>query len=156
MASVIRWEPMRDFGTLKTRMDRLFDQFSRNWETEEGLTAGTWVPPVDVYETNDSIVLKLDLPEVRQEDVDISVEGNTLLIRGERKKEKEIEEKNYHRVERQYGSFARSFTLPPTLDTERIDAAFSTGVLKLTLPKREEAKPKQIKVKINGDGATAR
>jgi len=156
MSSIIRWEPYRELGTLRDRMDRLFDQFSgRNWGTDEGLTAGMWNPPVDVYESNDNIILKVDLPEVNQDDVDISVQGNTLTIRGERKRENEVQEKDYYRMERSYGTFMRSFSLPNTVDAEKIDANFSQGVLKVTLPKREESKPKQIKVKIgstDGDG----
>ena len=151
MSSLIRWEPFRDFCTLQDRMNRMFGGISRRPEsTDEGLTAGSWTPSVDVYETNDSIVLKADLPGMSQNDVEISVEGNTLTVKGERKFEKEVNEKEYYRMERSYGTFTRSFTLPPTVDADKIDAAFAQGVLKITLPKREESKPKQIKVKING------
>jgi HSP20 family protein len=123
----------------------------RVWGGEEGLTTGVWMPPVDVFETNDSIVLKADLPDVNKDEVDISVQNNTLTIRGERKREKEINERDFYRMERSYGSFARSFSLPPTVDAEKIEAAFTNGVLTLTLPKREESKPKQIKVKASGN-----
>ena len=151
MSSMIRFEPFREMATLRDRMGRLFgDRLVRPWETDEGLTAGLWTPQVDVYETKESIVLQADLPGMKENEVDISVEGNTLTIKGERKKEQEVQEKDYYRVERSYGSFTRSFTLPPTVDSGKIDAAFSQGVLKITLPKREESKPKQIKVKING------
>jgi HSP20 family protein len=133
-------------------MEKAFGDAARGWGHDEGLTSGPWTPAVDVYETNDAIVLKADLPDVKQEDVDISVEGNTLSIRGERKQEKEVHDKNYYRMERSYGNFVRSFSLPATVDSEKIDATFSHGVLKLTIPKREESKPKQIKVKVAGDG----
>ena len=151
MSSMIRWEPFRDFVALRDRMDRLFGEVGgRSWPTEEGLTTGIWNPPVDVYETADSIVLKADLPEVSKDDVDISVEGNVLTIRGERQREDEVKEKDFYRRERSYGAFTRSFTLPGTVDADKIEAGFAGGVLTVTLPKREESKPKQIKVKVNG------
>ena len=151
MSSLIRWEPFRDFYTLQNQINRVFgDRSQRPGTADEGLTAGPWTPQVDVYETNESIVLKADLPGMSQNDVEISVEGNTLTVKGERKFEKEVSEKEYYRMERSYGTFTRSFTLPPTVDSDKIDAAFSQGVLKITLPKKEESKPKQIKVKING------
>ena len=151
MSSLIRWEPFRDIYSLQDRMNRLFGDLShRPGATDEGLTSGAWTPQVDVYETAESIVLKADLPGMSQNDVEISVEGNTLTVKGERKFEKEVNEKDYYRMERSYGTFTRSFTLPPTVDSDKIDAAFAQGVLKITLPKREESKPKQIKVKING------
>ncbi|OFW25956.1 MAG: molecular chaperone [Acidobacteria bacterium RIFCSPLOWO2_02_FULL_59_13] len=152
MSSMIRWEPFRELATLRDRMDRLFDQYSRGWGADEGLTTSLWNPPVDVYETNESIVIKADLPEVAPNDVDIAVQGNTLTVRGERKRESEIHEKDYHRVERSYGTFARSFTLPATIDADKIEANFSQGVLKINLPKREESKPKQVKVKVGSNG----
>ena len=158
MSSIIRWEPFRDLVSLRDRMDRLFGDFAgrgwptQGWPTEEGLTAGMWNPPVDVYETKDSIVLKADLPDVKKEEVDISVEGNVLTLRGERKREKEVKEKDFYRMERSYGAFSRSFTLPGSVDADKIEADFAGGVLKVTLPKREESKPKQIKVKVSGDG----
>src|SRR5581483_3443687 len=145
MSTLTRWEPARELTTLRDRMDRLFsDVFGRAWGDQEGLSSGVWVPPVDVYETDNHIVLKADLPDVNQDDVDISVQNNTLTIKGERKMEKEVKEKNYYRMERSYGTFSRSFTLPPTVDSDKIEGTFENGVLKLTLPKREESKPKQI------------
>jgi len=153
MSSVIRWEPFRDLVALKDRMDRLFsDVPGRGWPREEGLTAGAWLPPVDVYETNDSIIMKAELPGLTENDVDISVEGNILTLKGERQREKEVEEKNYYRAERTFGAFTRTFNLPPTVDAGRIGASFSHGVLQLTLPKREETKPRQIKVKVESNG----
>jgi HSP20 family protein len=132
-------------------MDRLFHEFGRGWASEEGLATGVWMPPVDVFETPESIVLKADLPDVNKDEVDISIENNTLTIRGERKLEKETKEKNFYRMERSYGTFSRSFTLPPTVAADRVEAGFDNGVLTLTLPKREESKPKQIKVKVNSN-----
>jgi len=156
MSSLIRWEPFREFATLSDRMNRLFGETGRtwpaNWPAEEGLTTGLWNPPVDVYETTDSLVLKADLPEVNKENVDISVQGNVLSIRGERKREEEVKEKDFYRMERTHGVFTRSFTLPGTVDPEKIEAGFSGGVLTVTLPKREESKPKQIRVKVTGNG----
>jgi HSP20 family protein len=134
-------------------MERMFGETAgRNWPTEEGLATSVWNPPVDVYETADSIVLKADLPEVNKDDVDISVQGNVLTIRGERKREQEVKEQNYYRMERSHGTFTRSFTLPGTVDAEKIEAGFTGGVLTVTLPKREESKPKQIRVKLSGNG----
>ena len=153
MSSLIRWEtPFRDLAALRDRMDRIFsDTPVQPWGTDEGLTASLWAPPVDVFESGDNIVLKADLPGLSQNDVEISVEGSTLTINGERKKETQTEEKGYYRMERHYGTFTRSFTLPATVDPNRIDATFTQGVLTVTLPKREESKPKQIKVTVNGD-----
>jgi HSP20 family protein len=153
MSTLIRWEPTRELSTLRGRMDRLFNEaLGRTWGSEEGLATGVWVPPVDVFETPESIVLKADLPDVKKDEVDISIENNTLTIKGERKMEKETTEKNFYRCERSYGAFTRSFTLPPTVETEKAEAAFENGVLTLTLPKREESKPKQIKVKVSSNG----
>ena len=153
MSTLVRLEPFRDRLSLRDRMDRLFDEFTgRGWPGEESLSTGVWNPAVDVYETKDSIVLKADLPDVKQEDVDISIQGSTLTLRGERKHEKEIKEKDCYRMERSYGAFSRSFTLPGTVDPDKIEANFSGGVLSITLPKKEESKPKQIKVKVEGNG----
>jgi HSP20 family protein len=156
MSTIARWEPFRDLVTMRDRMDRLFHHLGSrntgNWGEDEGLTAGVWNPPVDVYETGDGIVLKADIPDVNQNNVDISVQGNILTIKGERKREKEVEEKEFYRMERTFGAFQRSFSLPPTVDTEKINANFSQGVLQVTLPKREESKPKQIKVQVQSDG----
>ena len=153
MSTLIRWEPTRELATLRDRMDRQFsDALSRNWGGEEDLAKGVWIPPVDVFETPESIVLKADLPEVNKDEVDISIENNTLTIKGERKMEEAVKEKNFYRMERSYGSFSRSFTLPPTVAGDKAEASFHDGVLTLTLPKREESKPRQIKVKVSGNG----
>ena len=151
MSTMIRWEPFREIASIRDRMNRVFgDVGSAPWAPDEGLTTGLWTPPVDVYETKDSIVLTADLPGIGENEVDISVEGNMLTIKGERKRDAEIKQKDYFRTERSYGGFIRSFTLPPTVDGEKVDAVFSKGVLKITLPKRDESKPRQIKVKVSG------
>src|SRR6267378_3805362 len=146
MKSLTRWEPFRGTTSLQEQVNRLFnDVFERNSE-ESSLTA--WAPAVDIYETEHELVVKADLPEVDPKDLDIRVENNILTIRGERKFEKKVNQENYLRVERAYGSFARSFTLANTANSEAIKADYQNGVLTLSIPKREEAKPKQIKVNV--------
>ncbi len=146
MRTITRWEPFRGATSLQDQMTRLFnDVFERAGE-ESSLTA--WAPSVDIYETEHELVVKADLPEVDPKDLDIRVENNILTIRGERKFEKKVSEENYLRVERAYGSFARSFTLANTVNSDAIKADYQNGVLMLSIPKREEAKPKQIKVNV--------
>ncbi len=146
MRTLTRWEPFRGANSLQDQVNRLFsDVFERQGE-ESSLTA--WAPSVDIYETEHELVVKADLPEVDPKDLDIRVENNILTIRGERKFEKNVNEENYLRVERAYGSFARSFTLASTVNSEAIKADYQNGVLTLSIPKREEAKPKQIKVNV--------
>jgi HSP20 family protein len=146
MRTLTRWEPFRRTTSLQDQVNRLFsDVFERKGE-ESSLTA--WAPSVDIYETEHELVVKADLPEVDPKDLDIRVENNILTIRGERKFEKKVNEENYLRVERAYGSFARSFTLANTVNSEAIKADYQNGVLTLSIPKREEAKPKQIKVNV--------
>jgi HSP20 family protein len=146
MRTLTRWEPFRGTTSLQNQVNRLFsDVFERKGE-ESSLTA--WAPSVDIYETEHELVVKADLPEVDPKDLDIRVENNILTIRGERKFEKKVNEENYLRVERAYGSFARSFTLANTVNSEAIKADYQNGVLTLSIPKREEAKPKQIKVNV--------
>jgi len=151
MSTLIRWEPSREIPLLRHHMDRLFNEMlGRNGGAEqEGLATGAWIPQIDIAETPESIVLKADLPGIAKDDVEISIENNTLTLRGERKMEQETKDKQVYRLERSYGTFARSFTLPPIVDTERAHADFTNGVLTLTLPRREESKPKQIKVKVS-------
>ncbi len=148
MTVVTRWDPFRELNALQSRMNRLFEQQYSG--REESLTAGAFVPPVDIYEDEHSIQLKLEVPSIDEKDLDIKVENNTLTVSGERKFESEEKEENFHRVERRYGSFTRSFTLPNTVSTEEIQADYDQGVLKIRLAKRAEAKPKQIKVNIGG------
>ena len=144
--AITRYDPFRDLFRLQ---DQLFKTFGEAYapREESGLTAA-WTPAVDVFEDADSITLKVELPEVDAKDVDIQVEANQLTIRGERKLEKAEEREGYHRIERTYGAFSRSFTLPSTVDAEHISAESRDGVLRIVLPKRAETKPRQIKVQV--------
>ena len=146
MRALTRFEPFRGATTLQDQVNRLFNGVLERTGEQSSLTA--WAPSVDIYETEHELVVKADLPEVDPKDLDIRVENNILTIRGERKFEKNVSEENYLRVERSYGSFARSFTLANTVNSEAIKADYQNGVLKLSIPKREEAKPKQIKVSV--------
>ncbi|HZR65298.1 MAG TPA: Hsp20/alpha crystallin family protein [Terriglobales bacterium] len=146
MTVLTRWDPFREFSTLQDRMNRLFrDSYG---DREEALTTSTFAPAVDVYEDEHNITLNIEVPGIEEKDIDVRVENNTLTVHGERKFEKEQKEENFRRVERQYGSFTRSFTLPNTVDTESIQANYDKGVLKVQLAKKAEAKPKQIKVNV--------
>jgi len=151
--AIVRWEPFRDLVGLQERMNRLFDESYRTrggtGQEDEWALGGSWAPAVDIYEHDGNIVLKAELPGVDPKDVDVRVENNTLTLRGERKFDAEVKRDSYHRVERSYGAFARSFTLPSVLDTEKIKADYRDGVLKVVFPKREEAKPKQIQVNVS-------
>src|SRR5260221_13472812 len=152
MATLDRWEPFR--GTSPdTQLNRLFSDFFGRATQEQNLT--TWAPAVDIYEGEHELVVKADLPDIKPEELDIRVENNILTIRGERKFEKKVDEKNYLRVERSYGSFSRRFALANTVNSEAIKADYKDGVLTLTIPKREEAKPKQIKVNVGAHAAVA-
>ena len=154
MSSIItRWDPFRELSTLQQRMNRLF-QDSLQSQGEEGLMTGSFVPAVDIYEDEQSITLKMEVPGVEQKDLDIRVENHTLTVRGERKFEKDEKEENFHRIERRYGSFFRSFSLPNTVDTDNIKADYENGVLKIKLAKRAEAKPKQVKVNVGSGEKT--
>jgi HSP20 family protein len=150
MTVLTRWDPFRELSTLQNRMSRLFEEQYGSGR-EESLTAGAFVPPVDIYEDEHSIQLKLEVPGIDQKDLDVKVENNFLTVSGERKFEKEEKEENFRRVERRYGSFTRSFTLPNTVNSEDVSADYNAGILKITLGKRAEAKPKQIKVN-SGEG----
>lgn len=153
MRTITRWEPFRGVSTLQDQINRLFTGTLERAGEESSLTA--WAPAVDIYETEHELVVKADLPDVDPQDLDIRVENNVLTIRGERKFEKEVNEENYLRVERAYGAFARSFTLANTVNSEAIKADYQNGVLTLSIPKREEAKPKQIKVNVNTQAMAA-
>jgi HSP20 family protein len=153
MRTIARWEPFRGGNTLQDQINRLFkDTFERVGE-ESNLSA--WAPPVDIYETEHELVVKAELPEIDPKDLDIRVENNILTIRGERKFEKKVSEENYLRVERSYGAFARSFPLGNTVNSEAIKADYQNGLLTLSIPKREEAKPKQIKVNVGAPAVAA-
>ncbi|MCL6566136.1 MAG: Hsp20/alpha crystallin family protein [Acidobacteriia bacterium] len=147
MPTITRWDPFRNLLTLQEQMNRLFeDTFSRARADESSLAA--WVPPVDIYETESELVLKADLPGIQEKDLDIRVENNMLTIRGERKFDQTVKEDNYLRVERAYGTFSRSFSLPNTVNPDAIRAEYRNGVLEVRMPKREESKPKQIRVTV--------
>ena len=154
MSMITRWDPFRELNTITDRMNRLFqDSFGQAGRSEEGLTTANFVPPVDIYEDEHSVTVKMEVPGIDQKDIDVRVENNTLVVRGERKFEKDEKEENFHRIERRYGSFYRAFSLPTTVDTENVSADYDSGVLKIKLAKKAEAKPKQIKVNI-GQGKT--
>lgn len=146
--AIVRWEPVRDLLTLQERMNRMFDESFRGRDDEDWALGGSWAPAVDIYEKDGNIVLKAELPGVDPKDVDVRVENNLLTLRGERKFDNEVKRDNYHRVERAYGAFSRSFTLPNVVDTGNIKAEYRDGVLHMTLPKREEAKPRQIQINV--------
>ena len=150
--AIVRWQPFRDLVGLQDRMNRLFDeafQGSGRSADDDWALGGAWAPAVDIYEQDGSIVLKAELPGVDPKDVDIRLENNVLALRGERKLDTEVKRESYHRVERSYGTFTRSFTLPSVVDQEMIKAEYKDGVLRVTLPKKEEAKPRQINVSVS-------
>ena len=152
MTVLTRWDPFREFSTLQDRMNRLFrDSFGEG--REEALTTTAFAPPVDVYEDEHNVTLKIEVPGIEEKDIDVRIENHTLTVHGERKFEKEEKEENYRRVERQYGSFTRTFTLPNTIETEHVTANYDKGVLKIKLAKKAEAKPKQIKVNVGSERA---
>ena len=141
--AISRWYPIREVASLQDRVNSLFQDFAGDGQT---VTAAAFAPAVDVYENGEKVVLKLDVPGIKEEDLDIRVENQTLSVRGERKFEAEEKEENFHRIERRYGSFFRSFSLPTTVDTENVDASYNAGVLKLELKKKASAQPRQIKL----------
>jgi HSP20 family protein len=151
MTVITRWDPFREFSTLQGRMNRLFRESYGPEGREESLTTASFAPPVDVYEDEHNVTLKIEVPGIDEKDIDVRIENSVLTVHGERKFEKEEKEENYRRVERQYGSFTRTFTLPTTVDTEKVEANYDKGVLKIALPKKAEAKPKQIKVNVGSE-----
>jgi HSP20 family protein len=149
--SMTHWEPFRGLNTLHEQVNRLFeDSFTRTRSGQAELAS--WAPAVDIFETENEVVVKADLPDVQEKAIDVRVENNTLTIRGERKFNNEVHEDNYLRVERAYGTFTRSFSLPNTVNTEGINAEYRNGVLSVRMPKREETKPKQIKISVSENG----
>jgi HSP20 family protein len=151
MTVLTRWEPFREFATLQDRINRVFRDSYSGAGQDEALTTSSFAPAVDVYEDEHKVALKIEVPGIDEKDIDVRVENNTLTVHGERKIEKEEKEENYRRVERQYGSFTRTFTLPTTVDTDTVSATYDKGVLKINLPKKAEAKPKQIKVNVGSE-----
>jgi len=152
-ATLTQFLPLRGVSTLQDQINRLFSETFDRSSDEANLTP--WAPAVDIYETEQNLVVKADLPDIEPEELDIRVENNILTICGERKFEKKVNENNYLRVERSYGSFSRSFSLASTVNTEAIQADYKNGVLTLSIPKREEAKSKQIKVRVESPAAAA-
>jgi HSP20 family protein len=147
--TLTRWETYRDVLALQNRMNNIFQDFSRGNSGENDLvTAAGFVPPVDIYEDEHKLVLKIEIPGMRQEDLEVQMENNTLTVKGERSFQSEGKEENFHRVERRYGTFYRAFTVPNTIDPESIKAEYDAGVLRLELQKRPESKPKQIKINV--------
>lgn len=153
MSSISRLYPFRNVSSLQEQVNRLFEDTFSSQRDNSALTS--WAPAVDIYETEDHLVVKADLPDLNEKDIDVRVENNMLTIRGERKFEQKVKEENYLRIERTYGSFSRSFGLPNTVTTENIKAEYKNGVLTVEMAKRAESKPKQIKVNVNsGNGAS--
>ena len=144
--AIIRWDPFRDLVTLREKMNRLFEEAYSTRGEERNLVSSSWTPSVDIYETEQQLVLTVEVPGIEDKNIEIKIEDNTLTLKGERKFEKETEEENYHRIERAYGSFYRSFSLPPHINQDKIEAEHEHGVLKITMPKKHEAKPRTIKV----------
>jgi HSP20 family protein len=147
--TLVRWsDPFREFAQLQDRINRVFNDFSHTGD--EGLmTSGTWIPPVDIYQNGDhEVVLKAELPDMSREDIEITVDNGTLTIRGEKKLSNDVKDDQYHRIERRYGTFSRSFSLPLTVDPSKVGADYKNGVLTVRLPLREEAKPRQVKIDV--------
>ena len=151
MTVITRWDPIREFTTVQDRLNRLFRESYGPEGREESLTSSSFAPPVDVYEDEHNVTLKIEVPGIDEKDIDVRIENNVLTVHGERKFEKEEKEENFRRVERQYGSFTRTFTLPTTVDAEKVSANYDKGILKIALPKKAEAKPKQIKVNVGSE-----
>lgn len=153
MANITRWDPFSDLSSLQDRVNQLFNQsfgVGRSGQ-DQALFSANFIPPVDVYEDDQNITVQAELPGVKESDVNVRLDNNVLTLSGERKLENEEKKDNFHRIERSYGRFTRSFTLPAGIDPESVNAEFENGVLKVTIPKREEAKSRQIKI---GSGKT--
>lgn len=149
MSAITRWDPFHNLSTLQDQVNRLFEGSLPRRSDQSALT--TWAPAVDIYETENELVLKADLPDVNENDLDIRIESNILTIKGERKFEEKVKEDNYLRVERTYGSFSRSFSLPSTIDSSSVKAEYKNGVLAVGLPKRAESKPRQVKINVTNN-----
>ena len=152
--NLTRWEPFRQFSNMQDRMNLMNHLFRESYNPEspeEALTTTSFAPPVDIYEDEHNITLKIEVPGIDEKDIDVRIDNNTLTVHGERKIEQEEKEENFRRVERQYGSFTRTFTLPSSVDPGQVSANYDNGVLKINLAKKAEAKPKQIKVNARGE-----
>ena len=145
--TLVRWDAFRDLAAHQARISRILDGFYDR--PQEDLARGSWVPAVDIYSNGEhELVLKAELPDMKEEEIELTVEDNTLKLRGERKLDSEVTQEQFHRIERSYGPFTRSFALPPTVDAGKVSAEYRAGVLTVRLPLREESKPKQIKVQV--------
>jgi HSP20 family protein len=144
--AIIRWDPFRDIITLREKMNRLFEDAVTARGEEKDMISSTWTPSVDIFETENALILTAEVPGVDENNIEIKIEDHTLSLKGDRIFEKETSEENYHRIERSYGSFYRSFTLPRNVDQEKIKAEHDNGVLRITMPKKPESKPKTVKV----------
>jgi HSP20 family protein len=149
MAKTMKWDPFGDIMMLQDRINRVFDStLTHPEQKEEETVTGAWAPPVDIYETGDHLILKAELPGINQKELDLRIENNTLRLKGERKLSNEVKREQYHRMERPYGPFTRSFTLPSFVDAEKISAEYKDGILTIIMPKREETRPKQISINV--------
>jgi HSP20 family protein len=146
--AITRWRPFKDLISIQNEMNRLFDDFFGRPFTRLEWTEEAWSPSVDVSETKDNVIVNAEIPGMNKEDVKVSVQDNVLILSGERKQEKEEKNANYHRIERSYGSFSRSFTLPTSVQADKVKATYKDGILKITLPKTEEVKPKEILISV--------
>ena len=148
--AIVRFDPFRGLTDMQDRMGRLMGEFYGRQGSDDLMRRGAWVPPVDIYDSgNHELIIKAELPDMKREEIQLTVENNTLTISGEKKMEESVREEQCHRVERVYGQFARSFSLPPTVDTGKVSADYRAGVLTVRIPMREEAKPRQIQVKVD-------
>jgi len=145
---LVRWRPFRDLATMQEEMNRLFDHMFNRLPEAKDFGEGMWSPCVDISETKDNLVITAEVPGMKKDDIRISVHDNILTLRGEKKQEKKVDEENYHRIERSYGAFHRSFTLPTTVQQDQVKASYKDGILRITLPKAEEAKPKEIAIEV--------
>ena len=141
-----RWDPLRDLSIMQDRMNRMFEDAGRGWRGDEPSSTTTWSPAVDIYETESEITVHAELPGVDRKDIGLNLEKNVLTLKGERRFEKETKQENYRRIERAYGGFSRSFSIPAIVDEEKIRAEYKDGILKISLPKKEQVKPKQIQI----------
>lgn len=151
--AIVRWDPFREVVALQNRLNSLFQDYGRGQNDTEALSAAGFAPPVDIYEDEHKLVLKLEVPGVKPDELDIQVEGRNLTVRGERKFSSEEKQENFHRVEHRYGTFARTFTLPSTVDAENVKATCDAGVLRIELAKKAEARPRQVKIGVGSVGA---
>ena len=145
--AITRWDPFRDLGLLQERMNRVFEDAAvRGWKNDEPSATTSWSPAVDIYETDNEIMVQAELPGVDRKDIALQLENNVLTLKGDRRFEKETNQENYHRIERSYGGFSRAFTIPTIVDEERIRADYRDGILKIALPKKEQSKARQIRI----------